>query len=157
MTDLEENLDIELDFVAQGEHAPKAERNNCTIGERIRAGFHILPFSRMPTLMLKTLAKISCRQLNYFPEKNSISPYYSPHMILNKQCLVYNKHCKIPFGAYVQTYQEEEKKNDNKPGTIDGIYLEPCIPSTGGHWIMNIETALVCIKADAGKFPSQNL
>ena len=42
LTDLEDDLDIELDFVAQGEHVPKAERNNRTIGERIRAGFHRL-------------------------------------------------------------------------------------------------------------------
>ena len=140
LTDLEDDLDIELDFVAQGEHVPKAERNNRTIGERIQAGFHRLPFSRMPTIMLKTLAKISCRQLNYFPAKNDISPYYSLHMILNKQCLVYGKHCKIPFGAYVQAYQEEEKKNNNKPRTVDAIYLEPCLTSAGGHWIMNLET-----------------
>ena len=51
-----------------------------------------------------------------------------------------NKHCKFMFGKYVQAYQEEDMKNDNKSRTIDGIYLQPRFKSSGGHYIMNIAT-----------------
>ena len=37
LDDVLDDLDIEMDFVAQGNHVPEAERNNRTIGERIRA------------------------------------------------------------------------------------------------------------------------
>ena len=94
----------------------------------------------IPKVMLKTLAVVLCRQLNYFPAKNGMSDYFSPHMLMNRENIDYNKHCKFTFGEYVQAYQEEEKKNDNKPCTIDGIYLQPCFKSSGGHYIMNIAT-----------------
>ena len=67
---------IKLDVVPQGEHVPEAERNNRTIGERIRATFHRLPYRMIPKVMLKALAVVSCRQLNYFPAKNSLLEYF---------------------------------------------------------------------------------
>ena len=90
--------------------------------------------------MLKTLAKVSCRQLNYFPAKNGVSPYFSPHVLMHKRNIDYHKHCTYSFGEYVQAYQEEQIKNNNKPHTLDCIYLEPTFKSTGGHYVMNIAT-----------------
>ena len=68
---------IELDVAPQGERVPEAERNNRTIGERIRTTFHCLPYHMIPKVMLKTLAVVSCRQLNYFPAKNNVSEYFA--------------------------------------------------------------------------------
>ena len=59
---------------------------------------------------------------------------------MNWRNVDYNKHCKFSFGEYVQAYHEEVIKNDNKPRTIDCIYLEPNISDAGGHWVMNIVT-----------------
>ena len=87
----------------------------------------------IPKVMLKPLAVVSCRQLNYFPAKNGVSEYFSLHMLMNHKNIDYNKHCKFMFGKYVQAYQEEDKKNNNKPHTIDGIYLQPRFKSSGGH------------------------
>ena len=61
-------------------------------------------------------------------------------MLMNHENINYNKRCKFTFGKYVQAYQEEDKKNDNKPRTIDGTYLQPRFKSLGGHYIMNIAT-----------------
>ena len=138
LKDLEDNLDIKLDFVAQGDHVPEAERNNRTIGERIRAGYHRLPYACIPKEMLVTLAKLSTRQLNFYPAKNRFSLYYSPYMLLKKCTLDFNEHVLYTFGSYVQAYKEKKIKNDNKPRTIDAIYLEPNMNSAGGHWVMNI-------------------
>ena len=40
---IQDDLDIELICVPQGAHVSQAERNNRTIGERLRANFHRLP------------------------------------------------------------------------------------------------------------------
>ena len=147
MNDIMDDLDIEIECVPQGDHVPEAERNNRTIGERIRAGYHRLPYRVIPKVMLETLAKISTRQLNFFPAKNGISPYFSPHMLMNKRNVDYNRHCKHMFGEYVQAYQEETIKNNNKPRTIDCIYLEPNFTSAGGHYVMNIATGAKMLKS----------
>ena len=86
---------IELDVVPQGEHVPEAERNNRTIGEHIRATFHPLPYRMIPEVMLKTLAVVSCRKLNYFPAKNGVSEYFSPHMLMNRENINYNKTLQV--------------------------------------------------------------
>ena len=56
MDDIQDDLDAEIDCVPQGEHVPEAERNNRTIGERIRAGYHRMPYRMIPRVMLKALA-----------------------------------------------------------------------------------------------------
>ena len=137
MDDIQDDLDAEIDCVPQGEHVPEAERNNRTIGERIRAGYHRMPYRMIPRVMLKALALRSCQQLNFFPAKNGVSPYFSPHVIMNKRNIDYNKHCKHAFGEFVQAYQEDTIKNNNKPRTVDCIYLYPVLTDGGGHEVMN--------------------
>jgi hypothetical protein len=153
LEDLEDDLDIELDIVPQGDHVPEAERNNRTIGERIRAGYHRLPYKCIPKVMLIALAELSARQLNFYPAKNGVSPYYSPHMLLKKRNLEYNKHCSYTFGSYVQASEERTIKNNNKPRTVDAIYLYPNMAPAGGHWVMNIATGAKMHKARVWEVP----
>ena len=131
---------ITVDCVPQGDHVPEAERNNRTVGERYRAKYHRLPYRTMPKPMLHALGTTSMRELTYFPAKGGISAYFSPHMILNKRNLDFDKHCRFACGEYVQAYQDETITNDNKARTIDAIYLEPTFQDSGGHWVMNIIT-----------------
>jgi hypothetical protein len=42
MNEVEDNLDVEMNYTSKGEHVPEAERNNRLIGERIRATYHNL-------------------------------------------------------------------------------------------------------------------
>ena len=62
-------------------------------------------------------------QLNMFPAKGGVSEYYSPHMILSRKNVDYNKHCAYTFGSYVQASQENNLTNTQAPRTIDAIYL----------------------------------
>ena len=62
---VQDDLDIEITSVPQGDHVPKAERNNRTIGERIHAAFHRLPYQMIPKVMMRALAKVATRQLNF--------------------------------------------------------------------------------------------
>ena len=82
MDEVTDEMDIEMEYAAPGEHQPEAERNNRLVGERIRAAYHRLPYKAMPKLMLRYLAITAAEQLNYFPVKGGVSAHYSP-------CLLY--------------------------------------------------------------------
>ena len=85
MEEVSDQMDINMDYPPAGAHVLAAERNNRVIGERIRAAYHRLPFKAMPKVMLRYLAMVATAQLNFFPVKDGISKYYSPHMILKKK------------------------------------------------------------------------
>ena len=139
MDQVKDELDIQMNYTITEEHVPEAERNNRTIAGRIRAAYHLLPYKTMPKLMLRYLAMVCTHQLNLFPAKGGISPYLSPHVLVGGQNLDYEKHCQIPFGAYIQANQENNPKNTNAPRTIDAIYLRP-VPHNiqGGHELMDL-------------------
>ena len=153
MDNIQDKLDAEIDCVPQGEHVPEAERNNRTIGERVRAGYHRLPYCTIPKVMLEALAMLSCKQLIFFPAKNGVSPYFSPHMIMNKRNIDYKKHCQFAFGEFLQAYQEKQIKNNNSPRTVDCIYLTPVLSDGGGHMVMNIATGAAMYKSRVWTVP----
>jgi hypothetical protein len=52
--------------------------------------------------------------------------------------LDFNKHCQIPFGAYVQANDEPSPLNTPHAHTLDAIYLRPMSNIQGGHELMNL-------------------
>jgi hypothetical protein len=78
--------------------------------------------------------------LNLFPVKGGISPYYSPRTILGLPPLDYDKHCVVPFGAYVQANHEINQTNLNAARTIDAIYLQPALNMQGGHELYDLNS-----------------
>ena len=74
-------------------------------------------------------------------------------MLLKKRNLTYNQHCKYAFGSYVQAAEEHAIKNDNKPRTIDAIYLEPNMSPSGGHFVMNLKTGAKMHKGRVWELP----
>ena len=77
---------------------------------------------------------------NLFPDKGAVSDHYSPYMILSQRNWDHNKHCQVEFGAYVKASQVNSPKNNNRPRTLDGIYLCPAPNLYGGHHIMDLWT-----------------
>ena len=75
----------------------------------------------MPRVMLKYLAMVCAKQLNIFPAKGGISPYYSSHVLLGGRQYDYDKDCQVQFGSYVQANNNVNPTNTNAPRTIDGI------------------------------------
>jgi Zn ribbon nucleic-acid-binding protein len=82
MDKVADNLDVSMNYTNAQDHVPEAERNNIMIKECVRAGFHHLPYKKVPRTMLKYLAITQINHLNIFPAKGGISPYYSPKVIL---------------------------------------------------------------------------
>jgi hypothetical protein len=142
MDPVSDDLEANMDYAPAKQHVPEAERNIRTISERIRAAYHNLPYKAIPKIMLKHLAMSCTKQLNLYPARNGISKYYSPHVILGGRNLDYKKHCQVPFGAYVQAYNENDPTNTNAPRTFDAIYLRPLPEDQGGHEVMNLSTGL---------------
>jgi hypothetical protein len=84
MDPLANNFGVEMNYANPQEHVPEAERNNRTIKECICATYHHIPFKRLLLLMIKVLVADSAQKLNFFPAKDGISKYYSPHMIFHE-------------------------------------------------------------------------
>jgi hypothetical protein len=78
MDDVSDTMDIEMSYTSRGEHVPEAQRNNRTIGERIRTAYHNLPYKTIPKIMLKYLSMVSTHQLNLLPAKGGVCTYLSP-------------------------------------------------------------------------------
>ena len=108
MDKVSDDLDVEMNFTNAQDHVPEAERNNRTLKERIRAAFHRLPYKAIPKIMIRYLAMEQANKLNLFPVKGGVSSYYSPRMIMNQSSLDYDKHCSVPFGAYVQATMKQQ-------------------------------------------------
>jgi hypothetical protein len=157
MNEVEDSLDIEMNYTSKGEHVPEAERNNRTIGERIRATYHNLPYKAIPRIMLRYLSMVSTHQLNLFPAKGGVSAYLSPYTIMTGRNLDYDKHCQVPFGAYVQANQENDPTNTQAPRTIDAIYLRPMNNKQGGHELMNLRTGLMITRNKIHERPLTDL
>ena len=153
MDDVSDEMDAEMNYTAKDGHVPEAERNNRTIGERIRAAYHNLPYKAIPKVMLKYLAMIVTHQLNLFPAKGGISPYFSPHIITGGRAIDYTKHCQTTFGSYVQAVQENNPMNTNAPRTLDCIYLRPLQNVQGGHELLNLTTGLVITRPRVWEIP----
>jgi hypothetical protein len=153
MSQVKDDLDVDMNYTATDEHVPEAERNNRTIAERIRAAYHNLPYRVIPKVMLRYLAMIAATQLNLFPAKGGISAYYSPHVILGGRNIDFEKHCQVPFGAYVQANQDNNPKNSNAPRTIDAIYLRPLDNIQGGHELMDLNSGRVITRPRVWEIP----
>jgi len=153
MDEIADNLDVQMNYTTTDEHVPEAERNNRTIQERYRSAYHNMPFKVIPKVMIKHLAMVSCDQLNMFPAKGGVSPYLSPHVILTGRAIDYEKHCKIPFGAYVQANNQSLPTNTNAPRTIDCIYLRPTNNKQGGHELMDLASGRVITRPRVIEIP----
>ena len=83
---------------------------------------------------------VSTKKLNFFPPKGGVSKYFSPRTILHQENINYEKHCKIPFGSYVQVYNENKQQNTQHPRTINCLYMRYTTNQQPGHQLLDICT-----------------
>ena len=89
-----------------------------------------------------------------FSAKGSISPYYSPCILLNQCTLDYKKGCQVQIHAYVQAHTQPTYTNSNVPHTLDTIYLQPAQNMQGGHQFMDLNSGLVITQVHATVIPA---
>ena len=156
MERVEDDLEVSMNYTSAGEHESISERNNRTIGERVRCGYYNQPYRTMPKLMLIWLVMVATCQLNYFPVKGGVSAYYSPLVILGKTDLQYED-LKIPFGAYVQAFHESTPKNTNAPRTLDCIHLRATQNKQRGYELMDLNTGKLITRPRVWQMPATQL
>jgi hypothetical protein len=125
---------------ATGEHVPEIERQIRVIKERAREIRSTLPFKRMPNRMIVELIKFVVLWLNDFPPSSGISKTYSPRTIRTGTTLDYNKHCKLLFGAYVETHEMNTPTNTMKEITRAAICLGPTANFQGSYKFLCLRT-----------------
>jgi hypothetical protein len=153
MEKVKEDLGVRMNFTNALDHVPEAERNNRTIKEQVRAAYHRLPYKALPRQLVRYLVTTQASQLNLFPAKGGISPYYSPRTILGLPVLDYEKHCAVPFGAYVQANHETNQTNSNAARTLDAMYLRPALNMQGGHELYDLNSGRVITRARVTQIP----
>jgi hypothetical protein len=131
---------VTLNTTATSEHVPEIERKIRVIKERARAIRSTLPFRRMPNRMIVELIKFVVLWRNAFPPSSGISKTYSPRTIMTGTTLNYNKHCKLPFGTYVETHEMNTPTNTMKERTRVAICLGPTANFQGSYKFLCLRT-----------------
>ena len=78
--------------------------------------------------------------LNAFPAKGGVSMKLSPEAIVTGITIDYKKHCKLEFGAYVQTHEEKAPRNSMTARSLGAIALGPSLGQSSGYYFMNLNT-----------------
>jgi hypothetical protein len=142
-----------MNYAAAQEHVPRAERNNRVIQERVRVAYHRFPFTHLPRILVKYLVMESTKKLNLFPNKNGVSKYFSPRMIMHQETLDYARHYKYQIGEYVQAHDEPDHTNTNAARSLDCIGLRPMDNAQGGHELLHLQTNRVVKRRTMTKIP----
>jgi hypothetical protein len=82
MEEVKDNLSVQMNFTNALDHVSEAEQNSRTIKEWVWAAYHRLLYKALPRQLIWYLVQTQASQLNLFPAKGGISPYYSPRTIL---------------------------------------------------------------------------
>ena len=128
----------QLNCCAADEHVPDVERYIRTVKDRVRISYRMLPFKRIPRLILIHLVKNAVFWLNALPAMDGVSSTHSPRYILTGCELEYPLHVRLEFGEYVQTH--EKHGNRMTDCTLGAICLGPNGNSQGGHYFMCLST-----------------
>ena len=87
-----------LNTCAKGEHVPEIERYIRTIKDTTQSTYRLLPYKRIPRLMLSHLVKNAVFWLNAFPPPDGVSTTHSPRYFLTGHELDHDKHAILEFG-----------------------------------------------------------
>ena len=134
-----DELNVHMNYASAGEHEPTAERNIQHLKSIARTLAHRTFFKRIPKQITVAIGRSAARTSNFYPAKGGISEYYSPHMIIAKRQVDYEREFVAEIGSFVQAYGHETHRNQASR-TMDGIYLGPTPNSQSGHKILNLAT-----------------
>ena len=82
MDDVQDKMNIEMDYNDAGAHESTAEQNDRVIEEWYHTALHQLPYKTLPHI--ETLMHETIKWLNIFPAKHSILSVYNPSALLSE-------------------------------------------------------------------------
>jgi hypothetical protein len=78
MQELESIYEVQMNYTSTQEHVPEIDRSIRVVQERFHATFHRLPFTRLPAIMIKTLAMESTKKLIFSQQQMAYLPTIAP-------------------------------------------------------------------------------
>ena len=92
--------------------------------------------------------------LKAFPPSSGLSKTYSPRNIMTGKPLDYEKHCRLPFGAYAQTHEDKHITNGMITRTEGGICLGPTGNLEGNYSFLSLRTGRMVTRGHFYKVPT---
>jgi len=129
------------------DHVPEIERFIRTTKDSVRAQYNDLPFAYIPRLVLTRMVKNAVFWWNALPHNSR----YSPRYVLEGRKLDFNKHVRIPFGAYAQTHEDHD--NSMTTRTVGTICLGPTGNDQGSHYFMSLTSGRALIRTRFTELP----
>jgi hypothetical protein len=130
---------VTLNTTVASEHVQAIERQIHVVKERARAIWSTLPFNRVSNRIIVELINFVVLWLNA-PPSSGISQTYSPRTIMTGITLDYKKHCRLLFGAYVETHGDNKPSNTLKERTRAAICLGPTANFQGSYKFLCLRT-----------------
>jgi hypothetical protein len=90
--------------------------------------------------MIIELLNVVVLWLNALPPSRGVSSTYIPRTFMTGTALDYNKHCKLPFGAYIETHEENKQMNSLDEWTRGAICIGPTANFQGSYKFMYLHT-----------------
>jgi hypothetical protein len=134
------DLGITLNVVSNDEHVPDIERHIRMLKERTRCVYNDLLFQRMPARLIIEMVYYANFWLNNFPAADGISNTLSPRSNVLGTKIDYNKHCRLPFGAYAQVHEDHDNSMDTR--TTGAIAMRPTGNDQGGYYFFSLTSGL---------------
>ena len=131
-------IGVTLNTTTNDEHSPVIERYIRTIKEGVRSVYTVLPFKRIPTIMLTDLVYNIIFWKNAFLHKENIDNRLSPRAIVSGMPIDFKTACQLEYGSYVQTH--EDHNNSLQERTSGAIALRPMGNAQGGWFFMSLQT-----------------
>ena len=94
-----------VNLAIRNEHVPEIECRIRVVRERCQATWCVLPFKRIPNILMIHIVLNVFKILNYFPTKGGISNTLSPKTIMLGETLDYKKHFCLRLGQYCQLHE----------------------------------------------------
>ena len=138
---------IKMNYDNTQKHVPRAERNNHKIQERVWLNYYQLPYTHLPRILVKYMVSEAPKKLNYVPAKHGVSKHHILRMILHKENLDFDRHCKYVLGDCVQTYEDENVTNNNAVRSLDCLYSRPTVNHQGRHELLHLQKIRVITRS----------
>jgi len=133
-----------LNTTAASEHVGEIERRIRVVKECARGIICTLPYPKLPQQMLIRLLHHIVMWLNNFPVANGISDRFSLREIILRHKLDYHHHCRAPFGAYCEVYEDNTPMtNSMKTRGLPAICLGPTGNIQGTYSFLSLVSGLV--------------
>ena len=132
------DVGTQLNVTAEDEHVPEAERYIRTLKERARATYNMVPFKKMPGIMIVELIHAANYWLNMFPANDGVSSTLSPRRIMTGQQCDYTLHGQLQYGEYAQVHESHDNSMSSR--TTGAIALRPTGNVQGGYYFLSLST-----------------